>query len=886
MNSVDIKSIVAVAASTFVVLCASAEEVSADSAGVAAQRWLQDDAALGCNLGTEVDSVRTCSPQEDASFHVVKLKGGGFVVMSSDTTREPVVAFSSGGDLVESDANPMWVLLKKDLALRVGEDVASGGKSGLLRATAGGSSGSGNEAKWNRLLGKSGGLLRSSRGVSFISDVRVAPLVQSKWSQEDVGGSPCYNYFTPSHYACGCVATVGAQIMRYFEYPVATTSIPTFKNDYCYFEGWQASYTTQGGSYEWIQMPLVPNSSITEDQCKAIGKLTSDIGICVGMAYDTAEYGGSSAGGYMLAEAFTNHYGYANALAAQWGDREHVVDISGTDDMKNALLSNFDAGLPVALSLRDDEGGHDIVGDGYGYSDNTLYIHFNMGWGGLDDAWYAPPSMAGTYNFNVLDGFVCNIFTNSAYANGVICSGRVLDSTGAPIANAVVSAKKSGRVVESAMTNAKGIYALVLPADSYVLSALSGDSSATTSVTLSANVGTMIGTKIGTSADDFGSYYDNPITIGNRCGQDITITGVAGVAEPQFNPASCLFYPSTNVTITCATSGATIRYTTDGTDPTESSTVYTGPISIDDDTVIRARAWKSGMNPSAVVSETYTYDAAQGAPKGDYFADPIKIAGASGSRVIDDNSAYTEEADEPQHTDSWYDEESGYYYSNYELKTVWYKWMAPGSGTMTFSTMASGGGYVYPTLIAIYTGDALASIQRVAVSTTHDSNWVTSLSLPVEQGITYRIVGMMGYDANAKFTLTWSGDLTVSQTKTSTTEVHVTYGWLDEYFPGSASAAEDYETIASGDADGDGLATWAEYLLGTDPTNATSRLEATIRMDGMIPIVECNADTNRLADFGYQPVVKGKQALNASEAWEPVNYLLHRFFKVFVEKNP
>ena len=879
MVSASIKSVVAVAASAIFALYASAEEVSADSAGVAAQRWLEDDAALGCNLGVEVDTVRTCSPQEDASFHVVKLKGGGFVVMSSDTTREPVVAFSSGGDLVESDANPMWVLLKKDLALRVGEEAATNRKTGLLKATVGGSSNSGNEAKWNRLLGKSSGLLRASQGVSFISDVRVAPLVQSKWGQDYVDDRPCYNYYTPSNYVCGCVATAGAQIMRYFEWPRSDVSVAPFTNPHCEVDGLTCTLTTKGGYYDWSQMPLEPNSSINDAQCQVIGKLTSDIGICVGMEYASD---GSGAGGYMLAEAFTNHYGYANALSFVWGD-----DICRSEYMKNALLSNFDAGLPVAISLSDNaNNGHEIVGDGYGYSDDTLYLHFNMGWSGSEDAWYAPPRVATEqYNFSVLDGFVCNIFTNSAYANGVICSGRVLDATGAPIANAVVSAKQNGTVVKSATTNANGIYALVLSAGSYVLSASSGESSATTNVTLSANVGTEI-IASGMYADVYyGQYWDNEITIGNRCGQDITITGVAGVAEPQFNPASCLFYPSTNVEITCATSGATIRYTTDGTDPTEASTIYNGPILVDDDTEIRARAWKSGMNPSVVVSETYTYDAAQGAPEGDYFADPIVISGASGSRVIDDNSAYTEEADEPQHTDSWYDEESGYYYSNYELKTVWYKWMAPGSGTMMFYTKASGGGYVYPTYIAIYTGDALASIQRIAVSTTYDSNWVTSLSLSVEQGVTYRIVGMMGYDGSGQFTLTWSGDLTVSQTETSTTEVPVTYGWLDEYFPGSASAAEDYETIASGDADGDGLATWAEYLLGTDPTNAASRLVATIRMDGTTPIVECNADTDRLADFGYQPVVKGKQTLDPAVDWANMNLSLHRFFKVFVEKN-
>lgn len=864
------KARLSVAAALAAIAAVNAAEITVEQAGIAAHRWLQDDAALGCPLGTEVDCVRTCSPQEDAAFHVVKLKGGGFVVMSSDTTREPVVAFSSGDDLVESDSNPLWVLLKSDLALRVGEDVGASGKSGLLKATAGGSSGSDNEAKWNRLLGKSGDLLRASQGVFLISDVRVAPLVQSKWNQEDVGDGHCYNYYTPNNYVCGCVATAGAQIMRYFEWPSATTSVPTFKNNYCKLNGAQKAYTTQGGYYDWSLMPLVPNSSITDAERQTIGKLTSDIGICVGMAYAS---GGSGAGGYMLAEAFTNRFGYANALAAEW-----PTDISGNDNMKNALLSNFDAGLPVALGLSG-AGGHEIVGDGYGYSGDTLYLHFNMGWSGSDDAWYAPPQLATEqYNFSVLDGFVCNIFTNSAYANGVICSGRVLDASGAPIANATVQAKKGGNVVKSTTTNDKGIYAFVLAglssktSTSYTMTAISGDSSASITVSLKANVGT----RIITSGSGFGNYYPSPLpTISNRSGQDITITGVAGVAEPQFNPAACLFYPSTNVTITCATEGATIRYTTDGTDPTESSPVYSGPIFVDDDTMIKARAWKTGMNPSAVAAEMYTYDSSQGAPKGDFFADPIKISGASGSRVVEDNSAYTVEDGEPLHT-----LENYRYYDQYH--TIWYKWTAPGSGTMTFTTELQG--WTYATAVAAYTGDGLSSLSRLAFSAdTAGAGSAPPIAINVSQGSTYYVVGLvLGDECTGAFTLSWSGDLTVMPTETSTTEVPVSYTWLDEYFPGSASAAGDYETIAKADSDGDGIDTWAEYLLGTDPTNALSRLEATIRMDGTTPIVESNADTNRLATFGYQPAVKGKQTLDATAEWAATNSS-HRFFKVFVE---
>lgn len=869
------KARLSVAAALAAIAAVNAAEITVEQAGIAVQRWLQDDAALGCPLGTEVDCVRTCSPQEDAAFHVVKLKGGGFVVMSSDTTREPVVAFSSGGDLVESDSNPLWVLLKSDLALRVGEDVGASGKSGLLKATAGGSSGSDNEAKWNRLLGKSGGLLRASQGVFLISDVRVAPLVQSKWNQEDVGDSHCYNYYTPNNYVCGCVATAGAQIMRYFEWPRSSVSVAPFTNPYCKVAGVAQTMTTKGGCYDWGSMPLEPDSFITDAQRQAIGKLTSDIGICVGMDYDTAENGGSGAGGYMLAEAFTNRFGYANALAAQWGDDENVVDISGTDDMKNALLSNFDAGLPVAIGLSGD-GGHEIVGDGYGYSGDTLYLHFNMGWSGSDDAWYAPPNMAGTYNFSVLNGFVCNVFTNLADKGAVICSGRVLDAGGAPIANAAVSIKKgSGSILKSATTNAKGIYAIALTGvpsaqTDYTLTATSGNFSATTTVSLKANVGI----KLITSGKNFGYYSGSPV-IGNRCGQDITLADVAGVAGPQLDPASCLFYPSTNVSITCATEGATIRYTTDGTDPTESSPVYSGPIFVDDDTMIKARAWKTGMNPSAVAAEMYTYDSSQGAPKGDYFADPIKISGASGSRVIEDNSAYTVEDGEPLHTLENYS-----YYNQYH--TIWYEWTAPGSGTMTFTTELQG--WTYATAVAAYTGDGLSSLSRLAFSAdTAGAGSAPPIAINVSQGSTYYVVGLvLGDECTGAFTLSWSGDLTVMPTETSTTEVPVSYTWLDEYFPGRASAIEDYETLANGDSDGDGLATWAEFLLGTDPTNALSRLEATIRMDGMTPIVESNADTNRLATFGYQPAVKGKQTLDATAEWAATNSS-HRFFKVFVE---
>jgi hypothetical protein len=62
------------------------------------------------------------------------------------------------------------------------------------------------------------------------------------------------------------------------------------------------------------------------------------------------------------------------------------------------------------------------------------------------------------------------------------------------------------------------------------------------------------------------------------------------------------------VAITSATSGASIRYTTDGvTAPTETvGTLYSGPVSIGATTTLKAIAYENGYIDSIVTSATYT----------------------------------------------------------------------------------------------------------------------------------------------------------------------------------------------------------------------------------------------------------------------------------------
>ena len=83
--------------------------------------------------------------------------------------------------------------------------------------------------------------------------------------------------------------------------------------------------------------------------------------------------------------------------------------------------------------------------------------------------------------------------------------------------------------------------------------------------------------------------------------------GATSVATPTFNPGGGTYSDPVQVTISCATSGASIRYTTDGTVPTASSTLYNGPITVSQTTTIKAIGIKSGLNNSNVASATYSF---------------------------------------------------------------------------------------------------------------------------------------------------------------------------------------------------------------------------------------------------------------------------------------
>jgi hypothetical protein len=84
-----------------------------------------------------------------------------------------------------------------------------------------------------------------------------------------------------------------------------------------------------------------------------------------------------------------------------------------------------------------------------------------------------------------------------------------------------------------------------------------------------------------------------------------TITAAAGLSAPVFSPAPGTFTSPQSVTISDATTGAAIYYTTDGTTPTASSTRYMGAIWQSSTQTLKAIAIDTGYANSAITTAAY-----------------------------------------------------------------------------------------------------------------------------------------------------------------------------------------------------------------------------------------------------------------------------------------
>lgn len=433
-----------------------ARTVDLDSAERAVRGWLRTHATpLQTALGRQVDAIDPeCCADGDLLYYLVLLDPQGFVIVSAEERIEPIIGFGYTTDAALAPGGVLRRLISADMRARLRDcahtPTATPRAHSLHPAC---------KRKWQQLRDEDARLESTAPQVDVLltgsaslrtaemDDIRVPPLTRSKWGQKSVCNQRTYNYYTPQGLPSGCVATAMAQLMLYHQYPLQGIGRHEFAILVNHAEdmAWTRGGDGQGGPYLWSEMVPVPNCSLTDTQRQAMGALCYDAGLSVLTSYEPSA---SGAYGIDIAQALTDTFLFRSAVTGYNNEN----NLTSNASLTHMINPNLDAGYPVILGIYGDTG-HALIVDGYGYNEETLYHHLNLGFEGTHNVWYNLPDIM---DYDVVSHCVYNCFPEQG---GEIMSGRVTDAHGQAVAGATVAAVSS-RGDFSATTSKQGIYAL------------------------------------------------------------------------------------------------------------------------------------------------------------------------------------------------------------------------------------------------------------------------------------------------------------------------------------------------------------------------------------------------------------------------------------------
>jgi len=188
----------------------------------------------------------------------------------------------------------------------------------------------------------------------------------------------------------GCVATAMGIILKYWSYPIQGSSSKSY---YIYPYGTlSANFATS--AYFWN---LMPNTEPTE----YTALLLYHLGVSVSMMYGPD---GSGAYSQNVPNALTSYFKISSSCS--YVDKDNYTQY---DWINTVLKPQIDAGKPIYYSgSHQTDGGHAFVCSGY---DENDYFHFNFGWSGFSNGFYAVTDVNG---FNLDNSAVINIIPSGS----------------------------------------------------------------------------------------------------------------------------------------------------------------------------------------------------------------------------------------------------------------------------------------------------------------------------------------------------------------------------------------------------------------------------------------------------------------------------------------
>lgn len=283
-------------------------------------------------------------------YYIFNLNPQGFIIVSANDAAPPVLGYSLENNYIQDDQPENFSNWMEGYAAMINYL-----EENNVEPTA-----------ENRVLWQSYSANTSHKNASEITTV--GPLIPCLWNQ----GSP-YNYLCPAdptgsggHVYAGCVATAMSQVMYYWRYPSQGTGSHGYTwNPYGYLFADFGNTT-----YKWEEM-----TNGTSTQNFEMAQLQLQLGISVDMMYS-----GSGSGAYSedAADALKTYFGYDQSLELVYRDNYSY------DDWKAILKGQIDASQPMYYHGFG-TGGHAFNVDGY---QDTMYFHFNWGWGGSSNGYF------------------------------------------------------------------------------------------------------------------------------------------------------------------------------------------------------------------------------------------------------------------------------------------------------------------------------------------------------------------------------------------------------------------------------------------------------------------------------------------------------------------
>jgi len=371
---------------TLLVLPVSAQPVTADDARSVAQNWVAltiwQQGDWGGSPTAQIGEVREFRQGDRLIGYFCPVNPQGFIVTSLRRELAPVKAYSDTSSIDPESDEGMPGLIKEQMAAILDaiqkdagpvESVSSSAVTPLMEFNYLGA--------WDVL---DTGALASDPQIQAVGSAsnyqQGGVMLTTQWHQD----SPFYNEVPSSPSVCGnphcpvgCVATAGAQLMAYWDWPPYGVDAPY--SDTYDWPRMANQYVWDPGQDRWEDEN---GNSLTQANIDAVTELSHEIGTAVGMIYCNSGCS-SDAYTYNMEGVYENNYRYATAANVVW----HTAYPSAIDWF-NLLKGQFNRNWPVHYRIYK----HSIVADGWSESmmggNLVRKYHMNYGWADAANAWY------------------------------------------------------------------------------------------------------------------------------------------------------------------------------------------------------------------------------------------------------------------------------------------------------------------------------------------------------------------------------------------------------------------------------------------------------------------------------------------------------------------